>query len=478
MYKAWTIAWRELYTTFTDRNLIVIMILSPLAISTIVALAFSRIGGGDVPVQDIPIAVLNQDEGNAYGANFGQVYVSALVPDAPDTGNAEKTMPACESFEGENAQDESTRTSLFDLTEAIAFDATMAAALVEGGDVDAPEAEPGSDVYVESVAKRAVDNGIYTTLILIPPNFTQNLSYVPALHPELEETGVTVYANSGRPIASEISRSIADGITNQIATGNIAMAATFAELEARYSAETIQEAMANLDSETAFACAFSSQSNTIRLDTQAIGGSSGGNTTVDILVSIGSAQAMFFALFTAQFGVLSLHDERRNWTLQRLVMSPTPRAVILGGKLVGVFVTVLFQLSILLLALTVVGSIVQGELVSIWGPDLGRILLVLLAAALAVAGYGMFTAGIVKTPEQGQIIGSIITFAMAVLGGAFGFRLPEQVSQLSLVYWGREAFDLLAAGQGAVGLNVLVLVLYGVVLYLIGLMLFSRRLEI
>ena len=144
-------------------------------------------------------------------------------------------------------------------------------------------------------------------------------------------------------------------------------------------------------------------------------------------------------------------------------MSPTPRGVILGGKLVGVFVTVLFQLSILLLALTVVGSIVQGELVSIWGPDLGRILVVLLAAALAVAGHGMFTA---------------ITFAMAVLGGAFGFRLPEPVSRLSLVYWGREAFDLLATGPGTVGLQVLVLVLYGVVLYLIGLMLFSRRLEI
>ena len=90
----------------------------------------------------------------------------------------------------------------------------------------------------------------------------------------------------------------------------------------------------------------------------------------------------------------------------------------------------------------------------------------------------MFTAGIVKTPEQGQIIGSIITFAMAVLGGAFGYRLPERISQISLVYWGREAFDLLAVGQGAVGLHVFVLTVYGVVLYLIGLMLFNRRLDI
>ena len=50
MNKLWTIAWKELYTRFTDRNLILIMIATPLALSTIMGLAFGGLGSGNAPV--------------------------------------------------------------------------------------------------------------------------------------------------------------------------------------------------------------------------------------------------------------------------------------------------------------------------------------------------------------------------------------------------------------------------------------------
>jgi ABC-2 type transport system permease protein len=187
---------------------------------------------------------------------------------------------------------------------------------------------------------------------------------------------------------------------------------------------------------------------------------------------------MFFALFTAQFGVFSMYDERRQGTLQRLLTTPTPRSYILSGKLIGVFVAVVFQLLVLMIALSLVGSIIEGQLTLIWGSNLPAIGLVVLASALAVSGLGMLLAGVASTPEQGQLFGSVLNMFMAVLGGAFGFTLPRQIAAFSMIYWGRDAFDQLAAGGSQIGMNVLVLAAQGLAMYLIGLVLFNRRFRI
>ena len=96
---------------------------------------------------------------------------------------------------------------------------------------------------------------------------------LPGAHPQIENISVTVYANSGRPISGEIIRSVVQGITNQILTGNIAIAATFSELEATTAPGAVGQAASTIDLGSAFACAFTPASNTIRLDPLAVGGS-------------------------------------------------------------------------------------------------------------------------------------------------------------------------------------------------------------
>jgi hypothetical protein len=138
---------------------------------------------------------------------------------------------------------------------------------------------------------------------------------------------------------------------------------------------------------------------------------------------------------------------------------------------------VLFQLLALVLALTIVGSLIEGHLAFIWGTDVGKLGLVLLAVAVAVSGLGMFLAGVLKGIEQANIVGPVLNIALGVLGGAFGFQLPRSVAQFSLIYWARSAFDLLASGRGDVSLNVLVLFAEGAVMFALGLFLFNRRFE-
>lgn len=465
--KIWTIAWKEIYTTFTDRNLVLIMIASPLALSTIVGLAFGGLGGDDLQIAEIPIAVVNQDTGGELGVSYGDVYVDLLVPGESSGG---VDLPACELFEQDSTSTSSL--SLSDFTEAEVFDADRAEDMIAEGEIEVTDFDPDSMASVEQAARAAVERGIYTAVIIIPPEFTTKISYIPIQHPEIESAGVTIYANRGSPISSGIVRSITEGITNQIATGNITIAATFHALEA--SPEGVS---GSLDFASAFSCAFTPISNTITLDPQTVEGEQSGSIASQILVWVGSAQAMFFALFTAQFGVLSMHNEKREGTLQRLVISPTPRAHILAGKLIGVFLTVIVQMIILLAALTLVGSLLQGQVALIWGENWLLILALVLAAALAVSGFGMLIAGIVRSPEQGQIVGPITNMAMAVLGGAFGFTLPKVAAVFSIVFWGREAFQKLAAGQSDIGVNLAVLAVQGIVMYVLGVVIFNRRFE-
>jgi hypothetical protein len=67
---------------------------------------------------------------------------------------------------------------------------------------------------------------------------------------------------------------------------------------------------------------------------------------------------------------------------------------------------------------------------------------------------------------------------MALLGGAFGFAVPEVLARLSILYWGTNAFQKLAANQTDIGLNLVVLVAFGGILFAIGFWLFNRRLEV
>jgi ABC-type transport system involved in multi-copper enzyme maturation permease subunit len=479
MRKILAIAWKEVYVRFTNRNLVLLMILTPIALSTIIGLAFSQIGDNDIPIKDIPIAVLNLDQGNAAGIKAGDVFLRLLVPGFQDANGGDNLADCYESAgSGQSITiDQTGENSLYELTDAVVFDLSVADELIDSARIGGLPETASELEYLVAAAKSAVDAGIYAAAIVIPPDFSEKVSYIPIEHPEIEESRVLVYADGARQISGGIVHSIAVAITNQIISGNINLAATFSSLASRLSA-TPSGGAAMMNSFSVIApCAFAAYRPPIHLAIAAAEGITRQNVTLDIFVRFGSAQAMFFGLFTAGFGVLSMYDERRNWTLQRLLISPTPRSAILSGKLAGVFLTVLFQITLLLIAMTVVASVVVREPVSIWGDEVLKVVLVTLSAAFAVTGFGTFIAGIARTPEQGQIFNTVFALALAVLGGSFGFVLPPEIAQLSMIYWGRTAFESLSASSGPVLTNILILTVQGAILFALGLILFRRRFE-
>ena len=460
MNKILAITGKELYRTFTDRNLLVLLLLIPLAIPTIVGLVFGGIGGG-ASLSNIPVAVVNQDEGvTQFGrsVNYGDTLVGVLTgaQAADPAGGA-----AC-PIEGEAA------------AEGGSFGATSLGTLLDAQQVD--------DI---AAARAGVQSGDYAALVIIPAAFSARLS------PQIDPTGVItpagdpvaleVLANSGQSIEGTIVRSIVEGFTNRLLTGSIAIGASINTLieenptaALRLAAQANDDEIANL-----FACGFSGALTGIKLDSQTVrDDAEPRSVTTSILVQVGSAQAVVFALFAGQFGVLSIIDERRSGTLQRMLVSPTPRNTIIIGKLFATIVIAIVQLGMLLLALTLIASLVEGRLVFIWGENLLAIGAVILALALGVAGLGVLLMALAQTPEQVGPIGAVINIVMGAVGGGFGFPPVAPLSYLSIVYWGTDAFSKLSLGSADIGFNLLALLVFGGLLFGVGLYLFNRRIEI
>ena len=441
--KIWAITRKDLVVTYTDRNLLLIMLVTPLAIATIIGAAFSNVSGSstDVPIHDIPIAVVNLDAGaNAGGGtvNQGQVFTDLLVPPA-------------------NADPATLQGGLFALTEAVAMaDAAAARAQVDAGTLDAA--------------------------LIIPADFSRQLTFT-ADNPALGETAVELYVNAGAAVEGQIIRSIAESVTSQITAGSITVAATIRTLIERAQSDPAFGVQFGLVSASGafqpdFSAAYGPAGTPILVARQSV---TGEPVRFNPLVLFGSAQALFFMIFTAMGSVNSILEEQRNGTLQRMSVTPTPRAAILVGKLSGAFVNCIVQVAILFVALTVVGSLLAGEFTLIWGGNLLLTLAVILATSFAATGLASVVSGLARTPEQGDVAGSLIAILFGILSGAF-FSIPpipvmETLSRLTLNYWGVNAFTRLSLGQTDIGLNVLVLLTFGVVCLSIGLLLFTRRLK-
>src|SRR5512137_2058094 len=100
MNKLWAIASKDIRTRFTDRTLLIIMIVAPLAISSIIGLAFGGLGRTSSPIQNIPVVVINNDKPATNGVSFGGVITGLLttgqlpagtsssLAECPQTGSA------------------------------------------------------------------------------------------------------------------------------------------------------------------------------------------------------------------------------------------------------------------------------------------------------------------------------------------------------------------------------------------------------
>ncbi|MEM9950005.1 MAG: ABC-2 transporter permease [Chloroflexota bacterium] len=468
MQKILTVAWKQLQGVYADTSLLLFMLVTPVMLATIIGLAFGS-SGGTLTIEGIPIAVVNLDEGSGDSA-FGETIANVLLSDSTTDTNSNDTA--------DNTADDNQCSLITDNAETDN---------ITSEDEPLPTLETLFNAIAlddADIARAGVDDGTYDVAVIIPADFSATLSPDVTIadvpdNPsdiEIESAILEIYSNGGAPIGAIVTRSVTEAVINDIVNGTTTVRATLTALFAD-SSNLATLATADEDDFANFGCAFGSDLHTVRLNRLPLDDVQAESSFVQIMVGIGAAQAVFFAIFTMNNSLLTVYNDKRQWILQRLLMTPTPRNFIIIGKILGASLLVLFQVGVLLLAMTVVSSIVMGEWVFIWGDNILYLLLLTLAVSLSVAGLGVFVIGLAQTPEQANIFGTLTALGMAMLGGAFGFQI-ETLEQLSIIYWGVDGYSQLSGGSTDILMNLLILLAVGAVLFLIGSWLFNRRIEV
>jgi ABC-2 type transport system permease protein len=444
--KLWAMVYKDIYETYTNTSLLLIMLVTPLALATIISLAFGSLtSGSGAPLRDIPVAIVNQDVGEQ-----GALFTALLVPNPDGEPVAQNQMALDCGFDVTTQQNADGDNFLLELTDSVQLDS------------------------IEE-ARQGVDRGDYAVAIIIPADFTEKMTFSPT-QTTVQASPVEVYADSNRAISASVMRSVTESIVNQMLVGQIAVASTIQTLlddGLFVEATTLDPCL--------FAGAFNPDNSVVRLvqeSTREAGDESGG---LNLLVMFGAAQAVFFALFTASGSATYILEERHDGTWQRLNATPTPRLLILFSKYLSTVANVFLQLLFLIVGFMVVDSVLKGEISYVWGTQWGLLALLIVLLSLSVSGVGVIVSALSKTAEQSNMIGQIIALFMGAMGGAFFVMsdgmspIIDVLSRFSLVYWGRDALIILSKGGTNIGLHLAMMAGLGVLFFLIGAVLFVRR---
>jgi ABC-2 type transport system permease protein len=189
-----------------------------------------------------------------------------------------------------------------------------------------------------------------------------------------------------------------------------------------------------------------------------------------------AGQMIFFAFFTGAYSMMSILREDEEGTLARLFTTPTNRTSILTGKFVAVFLTVILQGLVLMIAGHYAFRIQ-------WGEPAG-VALALLGQVVAATGLGVLLIAFVKNTRQGgPVLGGGLT-ALGMLGGLFTANIPgampaamNMIANFTPQGWVLKAWRMVMEGQSAGDLLIpfVVLVGMGVIMFSIGAMMFRRR---
>ncbi len=417
MRKILLIGWKDVTLAFRDRTAIILMLAAPFVLTLGLGFVTGRFSGaGNTGVSGIPVVLVNQDQ--------------------DQLGNA-----------------------LVDL-----FRSADLAGLVTPTVMEDP-----------ALARQQVDADKAAAAIIIPADFTRSI--IPAQASPAATAPVVqleLYANPTQPTSVGVVRTILDGFLSQVEVGRVGGQVVVTQLLSHglIQAQDAARIGAAIGAEIAArqaSAAPSNQSITVKGIT-----SSGAAVQFDVLAYMAPGMALMFLMFTVSNGGRTLLAERAQGTLPRLLVSPTSAFQVLGGKVLGIWLTGVAQMLILVVASTLLFRLS-------WGDPLGVLVLV-LAAVVGAVGWGMLITAVGRTMGQVSSIGAAIMLTFGVLGGSFISvdSMPgwfQIVTRITPNRWGLDGFTTLAMGGRLADIlePVVALLVMGAVLFTIAALIINRR---
>ncbi len=422
MRQALDIALKDLRRTYRDVPALAMMFAAPLAIALLLGAAFG--GSGDFSIQPIKTVVANLDRGAQTGVS-GQPGAAGAGPDLIQVLG------------------DQSLASLIDLTV----------------------------VNTEAEARAAVDDGKAAVAVVQPQGLM-----AAAASPQTDGADFLVYrdptSSLGPGIVTGIVRRYADGLNSARAAAGAAV-----ELGLRSGGLTPDQ--------LGPVAAAAAHEFAVRTDSAGLGptlkarapqvGVTESARDVGVTGPVLAGMMIFFMLITGSTQARTILDEQRQATLQRLFTTPTPRGVVLAGKFLSVFLIVLVQAVILLVAGRLIMGIHWGGVAPVAG--------LTLAGVAVAAGLGVFLLSLARTEAQATVFGTGVLLVLALLGGNFIGTADlggwyHTVRRLTPNGWLLIGWDstLRGGGLGDALLPIIVCLAFASLTFVAGALLFRKRL--
>jgi ABC-2 type transport system permease protein len=433
--RALSIAWKDLRQTYRGRAFLVLIFAGPLLLAFLLGMAFGS--GDNFSIAAVKTVVVNQDRGAATN-----IPGSADLPAAGAVLVATLTRPELAELLDVSEMDdvEAAKASVDDggADVAVIIPSGLSAALASGGmgQASTSSLEPGSSPGSQS----ALQVEIYRD-----PALTVGPSIVAAV----VESVVRSLNGTSSAAAASVQLGLSSGITD---------GATLARL----ATDTAQAFTS--DARSGAPIALEGRAPVL----ESVDEQKQPNVASQVLVGM----MLFFMLFGASIPARGILDEHLQGTLPRLFTTPTPRSVILVGKYIGVFLVVLIQVTVLVLA----GWLLFG---ADWGGP-GPLIVLIVVSALVAASLGLVTVSFAKTANQAGAVSSAIFVFLALISGNFtggvdvsgAYAIVRRVSPLG---WLMEAWGNVLFGDSWRGIGLQVLVVLGFALAFFGIATFFFR---
>lgn len=419
------IAFKDLTRSFRSVFAIGMMIVAPLLLTGLIYFAFGGVSSGDVSTVSIKVGVVNADQ-----------------------------LPA----------DSILDTALGDNIRSMFFDESVKSWIT------------ASDYADEISVRDALDKQEIGVAIIIPQNFTEH--YLSGD----KDVPVLIVSDPTLSIGPAVVRDMVTTMIDGVAGGGITIETIRERLEVNGIQPEPTQIPTWIERYSSWYADF--QRNLFHNPEKAVyvmvAPSAGETETVNPIQKVMgltmAGQMIFFAFFSGAYAMMSIIQESEEGTLARLFTTPTDRTSILTGKFAAVFMLVIVQGLVLMIA----GHYVFGVN---WGSPLSATL-VLTGQVIAATGLGVLLISFVKNSRQGgPVLGGGLT-AMGMLGGLFTANIPDAmppamdvIANFTPQGWVLKAWRLVMDGASAGDLFVpfMVMIAMGVVMFVIGAGMFRRR---
>ena len=147
---------------------------------------------------------------------------------------------------------------------------------------------------------------------------------------------------------------------------------------------------------------------------------------------------MFGMMTVITAGAATLLEERENKTLARLMSAPLSKFHIISGKMLGLMITGILQMTIMIMAGRILFNVE-------WGRNLPALFLIIIALSFASTGFGLMLSSLSKSKGQAEAVGVLSVIVMSMLGGSWWpvEILPstmQTVAKLVPAGWAMEGF--------------------------------------